>query len=417
MKHRQRRFEITLAGLVFVAVALFVLLATINSQSNLLFFAWGLMLGSLLVSALIGAVMLRGVSAQRQTSDHAEAGQPTEVQYEITNSKHRWPCFALHLTEAFFHGRLDIVPEGYCLHVGPGQTARVVAYLQAPERGIVELQDLRFSCAFPFGFLRRAIHLLRPQRIVIYPRIGSVSRELALRCRQVATGGLNSTELRGGQDEFFGLRDYRPGDSVRSIHWRRTARTGEIKVREMTSDAPPRLMIVLNLRNWRAYTDGRSRAERAIELAAALVCHGFQVDYSVGLCIAGQQYQPPRSGREQRAALLEALALVNLAHCQEAGLSSEPSELRIATDQASGDATFSGLGPRDHGACWLVVTLGQSDRISDIVPGATPGREAGPGSAGLAGALVLALDAPDSAGWIHFATSERRAAAPVTTTP
>lgn len=393
MKHqRKRRFEITLSGFIFGAVILFVLASAINSQANLLFFAFGLMLGAMLVSALIGALMLRCVDAVRLLADHAEAGQPAEVHYEISNHKKRWPCFALHLTEAFFVGTLDQVPDGYCLHVGPGEKARVITFMKAGKRGVVELRDLRFSCAFPFGFLRRAIHLVRPQRIVVYPRIGIVSRELALRCRQAMPGGTSLTDQRGGHDEFYGLREYRAGDSMRSVHWRRTARTGEMIVREMTNDSPPQLQVVLNLRSWRDLPDGLTQAERAIEVAASIVCHGFLLNYAVGLSVAGAgggggekvQTHPPRPGREQRALLLEALSLLELKgdHALSKG----------TTPAATSGMSYWDLntGAIRGGVCWLVVTLTGQDAVGNLTAaGAVP--------------VVLALDAPGSESWIGFA--------------
>lgn len=371
MKERRKSYEITIGGVAFTGVSGFVLIAAVNSGSNPLFFAFGLMVGMLVVSAVTGAVMLRGITVERQVGDHVGLNEIMEVHYRVLNHRKRWPCFALRLSEGSVKGKLRQAPEGYCLHVGPGEQVLVPTRLTGSVRGVVELQEIRCACAFPFGFVRRVVRLRRPHRIVVYPRIGTLGRDLALRCRNAAAQGSVSTNIRGGNDEFYGVREYRAGDNVHAIHWRRTARTGEMVVREMTTDAPPQMIVALNLRSWADFDGGDALAERAIELAASLICHGFLEGDAVGLQIAGlpdRDGLPPRSGREQRARLLESLALVNLE--------------QIGEEAAGGWRE----GPR------IVVTLRQNDTISDLAP------------AGVTSS-VLAMDQPGSSDWIHFHTA------------
>ena len=50
---------------------------------------------------------------------------------------------------------------------------------------------------------------------------------------------------RGGQDEFYGVKEYRRGENPRWIYWKRSARTGTLVTREMTLVTPPRILLLV----------------------------------------------------------------------------------------------------------------------------------------------------------------------------
>ncbi len=374
IKLRKVYYEITMTGLLFIGVTGFVFIAAMNSQANLLFWALGVMVGAFLMSGVFGWIFLRGMHVTRMLADHAVARAPMDVQYLVTNEKRRWPCFALRLTEARYTGDLTVVPEGYCLHLSPGQSTTVRAHLVAPQRGLVELAELRICCSFPFGFINRAVHLRMPRAVVVYPRIGQLNSNVLKQVHGSASTASLSSTTRGGHDEFYGLREYRPGDNVRAIHWRRTARTGELVVREMTAEMPPTVLLMLDLRQWSNMSDGRGQAERAIELAASWVCHAMQQNFAVAMLVPGL---PESTGavvqahcsRGHRALLLETLARIDLE--------------KIRPDAPLGMPKLH--LPRE---CINVTLRGQDDvRGEWSVDTAT---------------TTLAMDDPGSANWVSF---------------
>ena len=379
MQTRKTYYELTAIGFVFLGVTAFVMIAAINSHTNVLYWALGIVLGSILVSAIMGNVLLKKLEVVRVVGDHAVVGEATDVQYRLTNRKWIWPSCAVRMTEARMVGRLRRVPEGYCLHLGPQQSTLVMTHLVPETRGLLELRELRICCSFPFGFVNRAIHYLAPQRIVVYPRIGLLNRRLLAQTRTFSAGGSVASSARGGFDEFYGLRDYHPGDSIRAIHWRRTARTGEMVVREMTMDTPPTMIVVLDLRTWRTLVDGRTQCERAIELAAALICAGLMDNLSVGLCIAGYADMTPtivKSGRGQRDPLMESLALLNVDKVSAA-----------IPVRPAGQSEF--LRTR---AEYMIINLTSKQDSLDMVP---PGCQY----------TLLSMDDPESESWLRFGPS------------
>ncbi len=388
-RRRQTYYELTFTGFVFAGVACFVLIAAVNSQTNILFWALGVVTGAMLLSTIMGKLLLKKITVTRSVADHAVAGESVEVHYRRANGKKLWPTCAIRITEARHVGNLSLLPEGYCLHLGPGQNTLVTTHLVPRYRGAVELREQRLCCSFPFGFVNRAVHVLQPQRITVYPRIGLLNRGLLARSRTFSSTGSTSSPNRGGADEFFGMREYIPGDSIRAIHWRRSARTGELVVREMTSNMPPTIIVALDLRSWRESADGRRRSEQAIELAAAWIVRGLMDNFAVGLVIPGSARNVPlmvTSGRSQKQLLLEALALLDLEDISPTGNSmnlTPPEHFR-------------------HKAEYIVIALTAAKAALDMVP------------AGCAHTL-LTLDDPASDHWLHFPTAETRRAEDIPT--
>ena len=88
---------------------------------------------------------------------------------------------------------------------------------------------------------------------------------------------------RGGSDEFYGVKEFRPGDNPRWIYWRRSARTGVLVSKEMTQVSPPKLMLLVD-----AHLRDRSLAEhqaveRTIAMATSLASHALEAGLMVGL--------------------------------------------------------------------------------------------------------------------------------------
>ncbi len=401
-RKRGRRFQVRPVGIVYLGVCVFILIAMRNSGTNLLYFVFGLLIGAMAVSVLFPWLTLRKISAQRQFSEHVVAGEPADVVYTFTNGKRYWPTLAISFEEE--HEDLLEAPRGVILTIRQRGSVAIPTQLIARQRGIMNLSRLRLSCAFPFGFLTRSIVLSRAQPMTVYPRIGMLNRHLALQYRESIETGTMTSNVRGGVDEFYGLREYRPGDNIRAIHWRSTARTRQLMIREMAANAPPQLIVVLNLRGVVSTTDAveHEAIEKAIEIAASLICYGFFENFAVGLAIAGIDTvipPAPHMGRDARADLLRRLAVL------DAG----------AVDRERGIVYPNKLAGR---AEWIVVTLHQSDRWQDLVsPAGAVGGSGGAGSGGRGNSgrvsnarggqqTVLAVDAPDSPSWVHFLSAQ-----------
>lgn len=385
MPRKPYPFALTRSGWIFLGVAIFVLIATLNSGVNLLYLLFGIIVGLPFVSMIISSWTLRRIQLERDFGTHVMAMDRADIEYRFRSGKQLWPTMALHFREV--HEELSEAPRGFVLHLAARDSAptAVATHLVARRRGVLRLNTVEVSTSFPFGIVKRTKWLSFPQEMVVYPRIGLLNRHLALEYREAVESGAMTSNRRGGNDEFYGVREYRTGDNIRSIHWRSTARTGEFMIREMAANAPPQLIVVLNLRSWRSREDGPEKLERAIELAASLVCYGYFENFAVGLAIAGLRDQgtvAPRMGRDARGAMLRQLALIDAGDI----------------DPARGiDFPHRMAGKAE----WVVVTLHSQDAVRDLFPANSRRDGAGAGHR-----TTLSLDAPDAASWIRFLSTE-----------
>ena len=118
--------------------------------------------------------------------------------------------------------------------------------------------------------------------------------------------------MRGSGMEFHGVREYQPGDELRHVHWRTTARTGTLSVAEYAQGASHDTVIALDL-NRTAYARLGAGAEDALEaavtLAVSLCDFLLRQGHAVRLLTPGDADDPapPAAGSAQMPRILEVL--------------------------------------------------------------------------------------------------------------
>jgi uncharacterized protein (DUF58 family) len=187
--------------------------------------------------------------------------------------------------------------------VAPG-TARATWTARFPRRGVFQLPPLVLHCSQPFGVVAVERQLGPGCEVVVLPTVGSLRK--ALRERLDTWFAEMTPTAEAGADELDHLRGYRPGDSMRAIHWRATARHGSLLVAERQDPACRRVALVLDTsgRGVTGPLDARlfeKLVAAVATVADAVLRRGWQVTVHGGFAPAGVQGELPR--------LLEALAL------------------------------------------------------------------------------------------------------------
>lgn len=102
--------------------------------------------------------------------------------------------------------------------------------IQPEYRGRYPMQRPMVTCAFPFGIWTAKRPLTHAQPVTVWPMLLSARGELEIVGKQLAeTGGGDRACSHG---DFMGVRDFRQGDSLRSIHWAQSARLDSLVVCE-----------------------------------------------------------------------------------------------------------------------------------------------------------------------------------------
>jgi len=280
---RRPSLDFSLTGLLYCGMMMFMGLAAVNTQANLLFGVFGLMIGVLLVAAIISRTVLRKLKINRLLPDHAVVGEPVTIQYEFNNTKRFWPSLSVTLSELDGAEAFIKQPISYMLHAAPKMIATVPVEVIPKRRGLHVLDHFQLSTSFPFGFIKRALGRNQRDTILIFPAIAQVAPKLLLLCRSADQSGAAMRPRRGGDGEFYGIKEYRTGENPRRIYWRRSARTGVLVTREMTQVAPPKLLILVDTFLTSRTPAQHALVEKAIAMAASLASHALDAGLMVGL--------------------------------------------------------------------------------------------------------------------------------------
>jgi uncharacterized protein (DUF58 family) len=324
-----RRYHLHLPGLLYVGLTLLVGLAAVNRQNNLLFWVLGVMLAALLISGLVSGVMMQSLRVKRLVTGNGLVGEPLTVRYAVTNRSRLFPGFNIHLEERPAAGRtgwpqLMGSARAWVMHLGARETVHGEAVFWPRRRGEARFDRLRIWTTFPFGIIKKSITISQPQHTLVYPLLYELRPEVL---NSIAPQGLSGTKISphtGAGDDYYGMREFRPGDQLRQIAWKRSACLDQLVCLERTKPTPPRLRVVVNLTVPTdqlpvAEADGGSAAarrleERAISLAASIVHAADLQGFEVGLSLPGTD-EPAlliRRGHWHRAKIMAALAGVDL---------------------------------------------------------------------------------------------------------
>jgi len=133
------------------------------------------------------------------------------------------------------------------------------------------------------------------------PATGAAHRDAHARLVNSIFGGEYQSVFRGQGMEFAEVREYQPGDDVRTIDWNVTARTGHPHVKKHVEERELTLLLALDMSGSEQFgTRGRFKGELAAELAAVLALSAVRNNDRVGLLIFTDRVEhvvPPRKGR------------------------------------------------------------------------------------------------------------------------
>lgn len=379
MTSTRSRYELGPGGLMFFVVSALILAVAMYAQAPLLFWAFGLMVGALIVSILLPGLMLRGLRVQRIMPSHGVAGESMLLRYQLYNPKRLTPAFGVMIAETWGRGkngwrkvgplatspkRLKGKPLGWVVHVGPGQHIQAESPCWPLRRGYLHLEKIQVSTAFPFGILRRVREFEMADQVLVYPKLVRVDRKVLFKLSDMDPFGRERIDRGGGHEEFYGLREYRPGDSMKTIDWKRTARTGQLVSREMTQPSPPKIMVALDLSDAprggletskkKKLEDAQAQmdqhVEQAISLTASLVCDAYFNGYQIGLAVLGVSFTPfpVHHSLPHRTKILEALSQMDVTQSSERNLTL-PTKPNVIIRPGTNEKEGSGATSLDNG--------------------------------------------------------------------
>lgn len=187
-----------------------------------------------------------------------------------------------------------------------GASCTVQASLLAPRRGRLALAGVSVGTPDPLGLAFAWRRQPAEESVLILPKRYRVPRLELPGARRYQQGGVALASSVGDSQEFMSLRDYRPGDPLRRIHWKSWAKTGRPIVKENHDEYFVRHALALDTFS----DDGGPAFEEAVSVAASFACSVLTQESLLDLLFVGSEAYCVTAGRGLAGAdrLLEVLA-------------------------------------------------------------------------------------------------------------
>jgi uncharacterized protein (DUF58 family) len=272
------RTIVTREGWCYFGVMFVLLIAGLYQQVNLILLVATLAAGPFLTSWIGSRTFLRGLSVIRRVPAYVFSGDPLEVQYTLENGRRWTAALALFMEDSLVPvdrgaAGMGIAPRVFFPRVRRRDRCRMRWQGQSPRRGKYRFRDLDLGTRAPFGLIERRVTIPLADEIVVYPKIGQLTRRWFQLQRLADENRMGKRHDRSSQqEEYHGLRDYRPGDSPRWIHWRTSARRGELMVKEFEQQNEQELSLLIDpwLPRSKVPPELRDTLEQAVSLTATV---------------------------------------------------------------------------------------------------------------------------------------------------
>jgi uncharacterized protein (DUF58 family) len=272
------------------------------------------MVATVVICGVWSLLSVRGLALERVLrEDRAQVGGVLEQTLQV-RGRFPFPRIWVELQDG---GTLPDYRTGRVLDLGfaGGQTMSLRAACR--RRGYYNLGPARLAGADPLGLFRSSRHIGKAHPVLVYPRTVDLVG-LALPAGRMSGGERRRNNWMRTSAHISGIREYRPGDPVRHVHWRSTAHAGRLMVKEFDAEPIGDVWVFLDLEAAVQRGEGdESTEEYGVTIAASLVKHFLQHGRAVGLVAVGGERRllPLERGQRQLTKALEELAMVRANGC------------------------------------------------------------------------------------------------------
>lgn len=229
---KRQRNRPTVSGWLLILIAIGIGIAAYNTASNILFLVLSFVFALLIVNGVLSVLNFQRLAWELRLPTDIRAGESVNGTLFLQNEKR------LHSTRAvwFVVTVGDASPRRVFLRdrIQPGESTLVSFSFKVEERGEGSIQVEGPESTYPFGFLRKQTGSIARKRFLVWPALDPRHSPLPAPRRTTKAGGAHRRI--GAGTDLVQLRDYQRGDPPRRIHWKATARTGRLMVRQLADE-------------------------------------------------------------------------------------------------------------------------------------------------------------------------------------
>lgn len=324
---------ILVAGLLFLAAS--------TAQAGWLFVIAASVLG-LVVGSFFVRHHLSGLTVVRSAPRRARVGDDIRVGVTVTNPGRRSPLMRVEDRHAAYDPAKVVVES-----LGHNEDAHLELVRSLTRRGHFEAGTVVLFSGYPFGLVRTTRTIDVPTEITVVPRWVELRSFPILEPSSSPSDVLHERARTGAGEQYLGVREYRPGDPPRAVHWRSTARAGKLIVREFEEEVASRVVLVIAGDDIGEPPD--SAYEMLVAAAASIGMYAIVTGHPVEMVRPADDGSPARISDPDRFAILEWLAraaprdadMTTLASTALAGMGRRGTVVLLTTGQGQAAASVA----------------------------------------------------------------------------
>ena len=243
LSYFNRTLQVTREGGGFIVLLFGVGLGAINTGNNLLYLILAMCCSFIAVSGVLSEQTFKGISVQASLPKTIYLEDSYPLNLKISNSKKRIPSYCLHVEfPQDPKGRYRIGPSAYVYQLPPRSSVDRCLIFTGLQRGPARILNVHLKTSFPFGFFVKTKTLPIHLETLIFPIIKEVILPSPEEYSQEGEGTIG---LAG--DDLYSIREYQPGDPMAAVHWKSSAKTGALRVKEFSKGGLHNYTLFLNI--------------------------------------------------------------------------------------------------------------------------------------------------------------------------
>ena len=272
LSNRGYHFALPREGAAYLLIMIVLFVGALIGRSNTLMMVFAVLAGPFVMNGWYTYTMLRFLRVRRELPDRIMAGETFTTSLTLENRKSWLSAWVMTVRDSVAHQTGLLSPEVLFVRVPPASERRGHYQLRLRKRGRYRFGPVDVTTRFPIGFVQRGVFLNVSNELLVFPRKGRLCMDWR---RQLQ----NSLELVADvrpqpgpfNDELYRIREFRPGDETRMIHWRTSARMQELMVCDYKESRDRDLILLLD--PWlpaRPTEDDSENVERLLRFAVTI---------------------------------------------------------------------------------------------------------------------------------------------------
>jgi uncharacterized protein (DUF58 family) len=261
--HQYKRWVIFTAALFLVISA-----ALVNGPQ--LYYMAAILLTLPWASYFLGMLALRDLEFSRETPSSGWEGEIATF-FIVVRSRARMPRMFLRAQDHLPEWLRVVEPEPPFFNAAPHDATKIPYRVELLKRGAYKIEWMTVLSQDPLGIFAFARRIPVPSEILVYPVPQDIPDISLSGAERFGYRDLPIAATRGSGVDPDGVRDYVPGDPLRRMHWKSTARTGKLNVIEFEESRAINVVMVMDLQQGTNVGEGKETTLEYLVRAAASI--------------------------------------------------------------------------------------------------------------------------------------------------